>query len=153
PVRGGGAAGRPHPGAVHRAGRIDHGRTRCGHGEARLSLPDVRTRRHRRVPPHPHEPRPAAHLESRQDGPATAAGSGSGRVAGPCRRGDRMAALGPDHVDDVVAAVGAHTRVVPHGALTKAPLVAADDSAVRLDMTGLTGVTEYDPGEFTFSAR
>src|SRR5690606_24783111 len=74
-------------------------------------------------------------------------------VAGTCRRGDRMTALGPDHVDDVVAAVGAHTRVVPHGALTKAPLVAADESAVRLDMTGLTGVTEYDPGEFTFSAR
>jgi glycolate oxidase FAD binding subunit len=61
--------------------------------------------------------------------------------------------LSPAHEADVAAAVRAHALVVPHGRLTKAPLVAADAAAVRLDMTGIAGVSEYDPGEFTFTAR
>jgi len=63
-----------------------------------------------------------------------------------------MTVLAPARLEDVVAAVREHPRVVPHGGLTKEPLVADDPAAARLDMTGLTGVTEYDPSEFTFTA-
>lgn len=64
-----------------------------------------------------------------------------------------MSTLNPVEPADVVDAVREHPRLVPHGALTKEPLVAADPAAVRLDMTSLTGVGEYDPSEFTFTAR
>ena len=41
-------------------------------------------------------------------------------------------------------------KLIPHGAQTKPPLLATD--AARLDMTQLTGIIEYDPGEYTFTA-
>jgi glycolate oxidase FAD binding subunit len=61
--------------------------------------------------------------------------------------------LTPTAAQDVVAAVREHARVVPHGGRTKEPLIERDPDAVRLDMTALTGVTEYEPGEFTFTAH
>lgn len=45
-----------------------------------------------------------------------------------------------------------HPAVVPHGGLTKRPLVANDPDAARLDMTDLAGVVAYEPDEFTFTA-
>lgn len=63
-----------------------------------------------------------------------------------------MTALVPERIEDVVAAVRGHARVVAHGARTKAPLVADEPGAVYLDTTRLSGVVEYDPNEFTFTA-
>jgi len=60
--------------------------------------------------------------------------------------------ISPDRIEDVVAAVREHTRVVAHGARSKAPLVAEEPGAAYIDTTRLTGVVEYDPGEFTFTA-
>lgn len=61
--------------------------------------------------------------------------------------------LRPGSVEEVVAAVREHDRVVPHGARTKRPLVAEADGAARLDMTGLAGIVEYDPAEFTITVH
>jgi glycolate oxidase FAD binding subunit len=64
-----------------------------------------------------------------------------------------MTTLAPTCLEDVAAAVRERGRIVPHGRLTKKPLVSENADAVRLNMTGLTGVSEYEPGEFTFTAR
>jgi len=63
-----------------------------------------------------------------------------------------MKSLEPLTTEDVVSAVRSHARVIPHGALTKRPLVAAEPGAVMLDMSGIRGVVEYSPDEFTFTA-
>jgi glycolate oxidase FAD binding subunit len=60
--------------------------------------------------------------------------------------------LRPGSTAELVDAVRSHPRVVAHGALTKAPLVASYGGAVRLDLTRLSGVTEYEPQEYTFTA-
>lgn len=64
-----------------------------------------------------------------------------------------MTALTPTRTQDVAAAVREHRRVAAHGGRTKEPLIPDDADAVRLDMTGMTGVSEYDPAEFSFTAR
>jgi len=63
-----------------------------------------------------------------------------------------MSTLTPANFDDVVTAVREHARVLPHGTQTKAPLVSDEEDAVRLNMTQLTGINEYEPDEFTFTA-
>ena len=63
-----------------------------------------------------------------------------------------MTALVPERIEDVVAAVREHGLIIAHGARTKAPLVAHEAGAVYLDTTRLSGVVEYDPDEFTFTA-
>jgi len=56
-------------------------------------------------------------------------------------------------ISDVQQAVAAAARVVVRGAGTKPALIApADDGATELVLTGLSGVLEYDPAEFTFTA-
>ena len=57
-----------------------------------------------------------------------------------------------DSVEDLQAAVRAAERVLPRGAGTKPALSTAPDGVVSLDMSGLTGIVEYDPGELTFTA-
>ena len=61
-------------------------------------------------------------------------------------------AFKPAHVDDIITIVRNHACVIPHGNLTKQPLVAEAPDSIRLDLSALTGVTGYDPTEFTFSA-
>ena len=56
----------------------------------------------------------------------------------------------PANANEVQELVRSTPRLIPQGAQTKSPLLAAD--ATRLDMTQLTGITEYDPGEYTFTA-
>ncbi len=53
---------------------------------------------------------------------------------------------------EVQQAVAAATRVVVRGAGTKPALTPPTDGATELVMTGLSGVLEYDPAEFTFTA-
>ena len=56
----------------------------------------------------------------------------------------------PANANEVQELVRSTPRLIPQGAQTKSPLLAAD--ATRLDMTQLTGISEYDPGEYTFTA-
>lgn len=70
--------------------------------------------------------------------------------------------MAPEHfrprtVDDVVSAVTALPHIVPVGGRTKPALVPMPDAAeltgaARLDLTGLTGILEYEPDEYTFTA-
>ncbi len=54
---------------------------------------------------------------------------------------------------DVREAVRAHRRVLVVGAGTKPPLSGTADGATIVDVSALRGVVEYEPGEFTFTAR
>jgi glycolate oxidase FAD binding subunit len=56
----------------------------------------------------------------------------------------------PTTASEVQELVHTLPKLIPHGAKTKATLLAVD--AARVDMTGITGITEYDPGEYTFTA-
>ncbi len=58
----------------------------------------------------------------------------------------------PASLAEVQAAVRAHPRVFPRGAGTKPALSTPPPDVLVLDLTGLNAVTEYDPGEFTFTA-
>jgi glycolate oxidase FAD binding subunit len=60
----------------------------------------------------------------------------------------------PKSIAELQAAVRDHARTlcVPRGAGTKTALSTAPDGATPLDLTGLSGMIEYEPGEFTFTA-
>lgn len=62
------------------------------------------------------------------------------------------ATIAPASADDVVAAVRAHARVRARGAGSKPALLPYDDRTTLLDMRGVSGILEYDPGEYTFTA-
>ena len=57
-----------------------------------------------------------------------------------------------DRVEDLQQAVRDAPRVLPRGAGTKPALSTAPDGVVSLDVAGLSGILEYDPGELTFTA-
>jgi glycolate oxidase FAD binding subunit len=61
------------------------------------------------------------------------------------------APLQPETLDDLVEAVRSTPRLLPVGAGTKPRLAAA--SEVLLSTRQLRGMVEYDPAEFTFTAR
>ena len=58
----------------------------------------------------------------------------------------------PKTIAELQAAVRAHARILPRGAGTKTALSTALDGVTPLDLTGLSGMIEYEPGEFTFTA-
>lgn len=58
--------------------------------------------------------------------------------------------LAPASISELVEAVQSMPRLIPVGAGTKPRLSAVD--APRLSMSGLRGVLEYEPSEFTFTA-
>ncbi len=58
----------------------------------------------------------------------------------------------PSTIAELQAAVRGHARIQPVGAGTKTALAAAPDDATPLSLTGLSGMVEYEPGEFTFTA-
>src|SRR5580765_2672377 len=58
----------------------------------------------------------------------------------------------PTTIDEVQQAVAGSAQVVVRGAGTKPALRAAAGEAAELDLSGLSGVLEYEPGEFTFTA-
>jgi glycolate oxidase FAD binding subunit len=64
------------------------------------------------------------------------------------------ATYAPTSVIEVQDIVQKATRVLPHGARTKAPLLATStaQATTHVEMTGLAGIVEYDPGEYTFTA-
>lgn len=60
--------------------------------------------------------------------------------------------LATDRVEDLQQAVRDAPRVLPCAGATKPALSTAPDGVVSLDVSGLSGILEYDPGELTFTA-
>src|SRR5256885_10099671 len=60
------------------------------------------------------------------------------------------ARLAPSSISELVEAVRSTPRLIPVGAGTKSRLSMV--AAARLSMTGLRGIVEYEPSEFTFTA-
>ena len=61
----------------------------------------------------------------------------------------------PASIAEVQAAVRAASpgsRILTRGRGTKPPLSTPREGAVALDVSGLSGISEYEPGEFTFTA-
>jgi len=58
----------------------------------------------------------------------------------------------PNSINELIGAVQAHDKVIPVGAQTKRRLSSVSGDFQLLDMTGLSGITQYDPSEYTFSA-
>ncbi len=58
----------------------------------------------------------------------------------------------PTCIDELLAAVRGSERIVPVGAGTKSRLSRAAEGDVLVSMRGLSGIVDYDPGEFTFTA-
>jgi glycolate oxidase FAD binding subunit len=61
-------------------------------------------------------------------------------------------ALEPRTIDEVVEAVRSHPRLLAVGAGTKPVPAAAPPGFAALSLRGLTGIREYDPAEYTFTA-
>ena len=64
-----------------------------------------------------------------------------------------MTVLAPQSADEAIDIVMSNDSVLPHGSRTKASLLAASESFCQLDTSGLTGIIEYEPTEFTFTAK
>ncbi len=65
-----------------------------------------------------------------------------------------MSPLTPTTFSDVQDAVRSHDRIYLRGGGSKPALTPApSNGAALLDLSGLAGITEYDPGEYTFTAR
>ncbi len=60
--------------------------------------------------------------------------------------------LTPATPDELAGAVRAHPRVLAVGAGTKPRLAAVAPDVVRLSTTRLSGIVDYEPSEFTFTA-
>jgi glycolate oxidase FAD binding subunit len=60
-------------------------------------------------------------------------------------------AFAPTTITQVQDAVRSTPHILAHGAATK-PALATVDAATPLDLRGLSGILEYDPGEYTFTA-
>ncbi len=58
----------------------------------------------------------------------------------------------PTTLEELQALVRERPRLLPRGAGTKPALSTPPPGVASLDLTGLAGVREYDPGEFTFTA-
>ena len=64
-----------------------------------------------------------------------------------------MSAIHPKDADEVQTIVRESTKVLPRGAGTKETLSSTvDDGVTIVEMTGLDGVLEYEPGEYTITA-
>jgi glycolate oxidase FAD binding subunit len=61
-------------------------------------------------------------------------------------------AMRPGNLDELCEAVCSSPLVQPVGCRTKSALSAPLPGATEIDMTNLTGVIEYEPGEYTFTA-
>lgn len=61
--------------------------------------------------------------------------------------------LTPTSVAEFAEAIRAHPAVLAIGAQTKPRLSAVNDAVVRLSTLKLSGIVEYEPDEYTFTAR
>ena len=60
--------------------------------------------------------------------------------------------LTPANANELCDAIRAHPRVLAVGARTKPRLSQCDVSVALISTGQLSGIVEYDPGEFTFTA-
>ncbi|MDQ3849216.1 MAG: FAD-binding protein [Actinomycetota bacterium] len=58
-----------------------------------------------------------------------------------------------DAVEELQEELRRHARVLPRGGGTKPALSNPPEGTVSLDVSGLTGIEDYDPEELTFTAR
>src|SRR5574337_979115 len=58
----------------------------------------------------------------------------------------------PASIADLQAAVRDHVRLLPRGGGTKPALSTPAEGVESLDLSSLSGVIEYNPGEYTFTA-
>ena len=63
-----------------------------------------------------------------------------------------MNIIAPGNRAEAVEAVRSSKRLRPRGGGTKSALLAAAADTSILDLSGLSGIIEYDPGEYTFTA-
>ena len=61
--------------------------------------------------------------------------------------------LAPETVDDLRLAIRSRGRLRLRGGGTKPALSASAEGVETLDLSCLSGVVDYDPGEYTFTAR
>ena len=61
--------------------------------------------------------------------------------------------LRPDAVEELQEALRGHERVLPRGGGTKPALSSPPEGTVTLEVSGLSGIEDYDPEELTFTAR
>ena len=130
----------------------EHG---VGHGEARVPLPDVRPGRDRVHAAPARRLRSPRHRQPGQDVPLRGgAGAGVARAssAGKVRRPEPRMTSAPETLAELGEAVRAAPRVVAIGGGTKPRLSAAPADVARIELRRLSGVVEYDPAEFTFTA-
>lgn len=64
-----------------------------------------------------------------------------------------MPQIAAETVADVQDAMRGTGKILPVGAGTKPALYGTDDDAVHLALGKLSGILEYEPGEYTFTAR
>lgn len=76
---------------------------------------------------------------------APSVNSVSSNLSGP-------AVLAPSSLDELVDVVRGHERVIAVGAGTKPRLAAVGAAWVRVSMARLSGIIDYEPSEFTFTA-
>jgi glycolate oxidase FAD binding subunit len=55
-------------------------------------------------------------------------------------------------LEEIQAFVCNHQKILPCGGKTKPPLSTPPPGVTQLDLSGLTGILEYEPAEFTFTA-
>jgi glycolate oxidase FAD binding subunit len=63
-----------------------------------------------------------------------------------------VAELRPERIEELPDAVRSAGRIRPRGGGTKPALSSSPDSVSVLEMSRLSGIVEYDPGEYTFTA-
>src|SRR6185312_531268 len=143
--RAGRGAGGRHPRPLRRAGRLDHRRARRRGGEARIHEADVLRRGPGADGGRARRRRPGAACQPRQDvDPARPDPTGGGG----------MSALVAGDLAAVQEAVREGGPLVPVAGGTKTAMHPDPAGDVRaLDVSGLTGVVDYDPAELTFTAR
>jgi len=63
-----------------------------------------------------------------------------------------MITLKASHSTDIQKIVQAHHGILPRGGGSKSALSTASNAEVCLDLSGLSGIIEYEPSEYTFTA-
>ncbi len=61
-------------------------------------------------------------------------------------------AIQPRTIQELQQAIAPNDHIVARGAGSKPALAARGDDSLAIDLSGLSGVLEYEPGEFTFTA-
>ena len=64
-----------------------------------------------------------------------------------------MSSIELESVEHAIDSIKSESRVVPVGSRTKNLLISSESACCCLDCRQITGITEYEPTEFTFTAK